>query len=89
VLDNLPRRRSRSRAELLGSYVSLHASQSVGRWLAVKLVLKESRCLADARRHPCRDAWDDLNNAAPAIDALLARNLSASWLGCAKEVMIG
>ncbi len=74
--------------ELLGSYVISMAS-SPSDVLAVKLLLKEVGVAWPMRVAPLFETLDDLNNAAPAIDALLALQAYRELVGDVQEVMIG
>lgn len=74
--------------ELLGSYVISMAS-SPSDVLAVKLLLKEVGVAWPMRVAPLFETLDDLNNAAPAIDALLALQAYRDLVGDEQEVMIG
>jgi phosphoenolpyruvate carboxylase len=74
--------------EMLGSYVISMAS-SPSDVLAVKLLLKEVGVAWPMRVAPLFETLDDLNNAAPAIDALLALEAYRSLVGDEQEVMIG
>lgn len=74
--------------ELLGSYVISMAS-SPSDVLAVKLLLKEVGVPWPMRVAPLFETLDDLNNAAPAIDALLSLEAYRSLVGDEQEVMIG
>lgn len=74
--------------ELLGSYVISMAS-SPSDVLAVKLLLKEVGVAWPMRVAPLFETLNDLNNAAPAIDALLALEAYRELVGDVQEVMIG
>ncbi|MEL0166831.1 MAG: phosphoenolpyruvate carboxylase [Pseudomonadaceae bacterium] len=74
--------------ELLGSYVISMASHPSD-VLAVKLLLKETGVSWPMRVAPLFETLDDLDNAADAIDRLLALEQYRALVGDEQEVMIG